>query len=114
MHFSGAPPGATAAGTEPAAVGVDLGSGYTRIWASGRPTLHVPTVSDSLTVAPDFKVTVSDASGNLVIILDGNIPFARGNFRPGRSINVKGVLVPDGVGSWTLKPREVGDVVFNN
>jgi hypothetical protein len=72
------------------------------------------TVSDSLTVAPDFKVTVSDASGNLVIILDGNIPFARGNFRPGRSINVKGVLVPDGVGSWTLKPREVGDVVFNN
>ena len=72
------------------------------------------TVSDSLTVAPDFRVTVSDASGNLVIILDGNIPFARGNFRPGRSLNVKGVLVPDGAGSWTLKPREVGDVVFNN
>jgi rod shape-determining protein MreB and related proteins len=49
VHFSGAPPGATAAGTEPAAVGVDLGSGYTRIWAAGRPTLHVPTISDSLT-----------------------------------------------------------------
>ncbi|MEH1130560.1 rod shape-determining protein [Micromonospora sp. CPCC 206061] len=33
---------------EPAAVGVDLGSDYTRIWASGRSLLQAPTISDSL------------------------------------------------------------------
>lgn len=35
--------------TEPAAVGIDLGSGHTRIWASGRPLVQSPTISDSLT-----------------------------------------------------------------
>jgi rod shape-determining protein MreB len=48
-HVSGTPPGIDAATVEPAAVAVDLGSGYTRIWATGRPTLSVPTISDSLT-----------------------------------------------------------------
>jgi hypothetical protein len=71
-------------------------------------------ISDTSTIAPDFRVVVSDGSGNLTIILDGNIPFARGNFRPGRSMNVRGVLVPDGLGSWQLKPRDTGDVGFNN
>jgi hypothetical protein len=72
------------------------------------------TISDSATVAPDFQVTASDGSGPLKVILDANIPFSRGNFRPGRSMNVTGVLVPNGTGGWYLKPRAVSDVVFNN
>ena len=72
------------------------------------------TISDSGTVAPDFQVTASDGSGNLRILLDANLPFARSQFRPLRSINVRGVLVPDGAGAWMLKPRDVSDVVFNN
>jgi hypothetical protein len=71
-------------------------------------------VSDSATVAPDFQVTASEGSGPLKIILDATLPFARTAFRPGRSLNVTGVLVPDGQGGWTLKPRTTGDVVFNN
>jgi rod shape-determining protein MreB len=65
VHFSGAPPGVTTTGTEPAAVGVDLGSGYTRIWASGRPTLHVRTVSDSLTDPTPLirRGRITDAAG---------------------------------------------------
>jgi rod shape-determining protein MreB len=43
-HFSGQPPS-----TGPAAVGVDLGSGYLKVWASGRPLLHVRAINDSLT-----------------------------------------------------------------
>jgi hypothetical protein len=70
-------------------------------------------INDTSTVAPDFRVVASDGTGNLTIILDGNIPFARSNFRPGRSMNVRGVLVPDGSGSWQLKPRDTGDVGFN-
>jgi len=71
-------------------------------------------VSDSATVAPDFKVIASDNSGPVKIILDANLPFARTAFRPGRSLNVTGVLVPDGAGGWNLKPRSPGDVNFNN
>jgi rod shape-determining protein MreB len=49
-HFSGQPPSDDPTSvTEPTAVGVDLGSGYLRIWASGRPLVDVPTIRDSLT-----------------------------------------------------------------
>jgi hypothetical protein len=71
-------------------------------------------VSDSITVAPDFQVTASDGTGPIVIILDANQPFARNQFRPGRSLNVTGVLVPNGAGAWILKPRATSDVQFNN
>lgn len=50
VHFSGQPPsGDHGTGAEPAAVGVDLGSGYLKVWASGRPLLRVPAIGDSLT-----------------------------------------------------------------
>ena len=71
-------------------------------------------ISDTATVAPDFRVTASDGSGPVQLILDANLPFSRTAFRPGRSMNVKGVLVPDGQGGWNLKPRDIGDVSFNN
>jgi hypothetical protein len=70
-------------------------------------------ISDTSTVAPDFRVVASDGTGDLTIILDGNIPFVRSSFRPGRSMNVRGVLVPDGSGAWQLKPRDTADVGFN-
>lgn len=70
-------------------------------------------ISDTITVAPDFKVTMSDGTGSLDMILDGNISFPRTQFRPGRSLNARGVLVPNGVGGWVFKPRGLGDVTFN-
>jgi len=71
-------------------------------------------ISDTVAVSPDFQVTASDGSGPVKIILDANLGFPRTLFRPGHSINVKGVLVPDGLGGWNLKPRDFSDVVFNN
>jgi hypothetical protein len=70
-------------------------------------------ISDTVTVAPDFTVTVSDGTGSLEMLLDGNIPFPRTQFRPGRSLNARGVLVPNGVGGWVFKPRELGDITLN-
>lgn len=65
-HFSGQPPSDDPASvTEAAAVGVDLGSGYLRIWASGGPLVDVPTIGDSLT-APGPLVRrgrITDAEG---------------------------------------------------
>lgn len=66
-------------------------------------------ISDTATVAPDFRVVGSDGSGPITVILDGSINFNRANFRPGRTMNVRGVLVPDGTGGWLLKPRDVAD-----
>ena len=70
-------------------------------------------ISDTATISPDFRVTVSDGTGSLRMILDANIPFPRTAFAPGRSLQAVGVLVPDGVGGWSIKPRGLGDVVIN-
>lgn len=70
-------------------------------------------ITDSSTIAPDFRVVVSDGTGSLTIILDANIAFNRILFCPGRSLNANGVLVPDGVGGWLFKPRGTGDVNIN-
>jgi hypothetical protein len=68
-------------------------------------------ITDTATAAPDFRVTVTDGSGALVIVLDGNINFVRSIFQPGRTVNGRGVLVPDGAGGWAFKPREPQDIV---
>lgn len=66
-------------------------------------------ISDTATIAPDFRVIGSDGSGPITVLLDGNINFVRTNFRPGRTMNVRGVLVPNGTGGWMLKPRDTND-----
>lgn len=67
-------------------------------------------IADTATVAPDFRVNVSDGTGQLEVLLDGNIAFNRAAFNPGRTVNARGVLVPAGQGRWRLKPRSTADV----
>jgi hypothetical protein len=68
-------------------------------------------ISDTATVSPDFKITGSDGTGAVAIILDANISFNRNLFVPGGPrINVKGMLVPDGAGGWSVKPRAPVDI----
>ncbi len=71
-------------------------------------------IGDTASLAPDFKVTVSDGTGALDLILDATLNVPRTVFRPGRSMNIRGVLVPNGSGGWVLKARDPGDLVFNN
>lgn len=68
------------------------------------------TISDTATTAPDFRVTGNDGTGPLVVLLDAQGGFNRSSFRPGRTMTVRGVLVPGGAGQWVLKPRSTGDV----
>jgi hypothetical protein len=67
-------------------------------------------ISDTATVAPDFRVTVNDGSGPLTVLLDAQTGFNPEIFRPGRSSTIRGVLVPNGTGQWRLKPRFGADV----
>lgn len=105
-------------GTRPPPIPIAIGTGTAATASNG--TLDAAliqvtgaTISDTATAAPDFRVQASDGSGTIEIILDGGINFIRSAFRPTRSMNVRGVLVPDGLGKWQLKPRDLGDVTFN-
>ncbi|NOT08104.1 MAG: hypothetical protein HOP28_07855 [Gemmatimonadales bacterium] len=69
-------------------------------------------ISEAAPAAPDFRVVASDGSGPLTIILDSATDFDLSAFTIGRTMAVRGVLVPDGTGKWRLKPRVREDVVF--
>jgi hypothetical protein len=70
------------------------------------------TVSDTATVLGDFRLTVSDGSGALQVLLDHAAAFiVPGVYLPGATFNIAGVLVPTGTGTWVLKPRGPTDLV---
>ena len=75
-------------------------------------------VIDTSTVGGNFQMTMNDASGAVVVILDRAAdvgflaPFAPGVFVPSNRFDVVGVLVPTGAGAWRLKPRSVLDLTL--
>ncbi len=104
--------------TRPAPIALAVGTGTAATAQNGALDAALVQITgalilDTATVAPDFRVRVSDGTGTLDMILDGNINFPRTLFRPDRSLNARGVLVPNGVGGWNFKPRELGDVTLN-
>lgn len=66
-------------------------------------------ISDPAAVPPDFRVVGNDGSGPLTVLLDSFGGFNTSNFQPGKSMTVRGVLVPTGTGQWQLKPRNSSD-----
>lgn len=74
-------------------------------------------VVDTQTVLGSLRVTVSDGSGNLVMLLDRRAdpgfrpPFPAGAWDVGRRYDAVGVLVPLSTGVWALRPRSTLDVV---
>jgi hypothetical protein len=70
-------------------------------------------INEAFAVAPDFQVIVTDGTGTLTVLLDAQINFPTTPFVPGRSMNAVGVLVPNGIGGWVLKPRQLGDITLN-
>jgi hypothetical protein len=57
----------------------------------------------------DYRVVGDDGSGPLTVVLDALGGFNRAAFVPGKTMSVRGVLVPDGTGKWRLKPRNPFD-----
>jgi len=74
------------------------------------------TISDTARVRGDFKLTVSDGSGNLEVLLDHSADPAfqaaalPGVFVPGNRFDLIGVLQPVSAGVWRLKPRSAADL----
>lgn len=74
-------------------------------------------ITDTTAVATgDYRLTVDDGSGEVIVLLDRNVPFSFsfGEGGPiGRWVRVTGLLVPDESGagsSWVVKPRAAGEV----
>ncbi len=70
-------------------------------------------IIDTVSVGPDLQVRVNDGTGDLLILLDGDISFNLALFVPGLMVAGDGVLVPGGPGQWLFKPRNPGDVTVN-
>ena len=68
-------------------------------------------VVDTVTINGQYRATVDDGSGPLVVEVDSDVQFNNGVLRPGVPIiEIAGVLVPVGDGTWVLKPRGQSDV----
>jgi hypothetical protein len=55
-------------------------------------------------------LTVNDGSGAVAVNLHRNLNYTAGPLTPGSLINVVGLLVPTGTGTWEVKPRGATDV----
>jgi hypothetical protein len=62
-------------------------------------------IADTMTVAPDFILHVSDGTGTLTVVIDPTLQVPKSVFSPGFFLTARGVLVPNGGGGWSLKPR---------
>ena len=67
--------------------------------------------TDTTTVGGDYVATVDDGSGAVLVVFDQDAGLTQSVYVPGVVIDATGVLVPDGLGRWVIKPRANADVV---
>jgi hypothetical protein len=59
----------------------------------------------------DLRLLVDDGSGALEVVLSGRAGITLDDPPlPGAAVKLTGLLVPDGQGGWTLRPRNSGDI----
>lgn len=74
------------------------------------------TILDTATVLGSLNMLVDDGSGPLTVVLDRvadigfRAPFTVGPLGAGTRYDLVGMLVPNGVGGWVLRPRAVLDL----
>jgi hypothetical protein len=65
------------------------------------------TVGDTVSVGEYFHVEIASGADTVLVVYDPKLQAPEIAFVPGRSIQVRGMLVPVGDGTWFLKPRLV-------
>lgn len=63
------------------------------------------TVGDTIMVGDYLHVEIASGTDTAVVVYDPKQLAPHSAFVPGRSIQVRGMLVPNGDGTWFLKPR---------
>jgi hypothetical protein len=74
-------------------------------------TVDGTIADDTTTVNGDYQFTVDDGSGPVLVVFDEDAGLTRTPYVRGVVIDATGVLVPDGLGAWRLKPRSNSDLV---
>jgi hypothetical protein len=95
----------------------DVGTGGAASADGGRldaalARLTAITIADTATTAAGFILGAHDGSGRVEVLLDGDIAFDLTGLEPTVQLDAIGVLVPDGAGSWQLKPRSGSDILI--
>jgi hypothetical protein len=73
--------------------------------------LNATVGTDTATVNGDYVFGVDDGSGPVTVVFDKHVVgLIRTGYVPGAVIDATGLLVPDGTGTWQLKPRFPSDV----
>jgi hypothetical protein len=67
-------------------------------------------VLDTATVDGDFVATADDSTGAVTVVFDKDVLFILDGVVPDTVVTLTGLLVPQGVGTWVLKPRFRSDV----
>ena len=73
-------------------------------------------IRDTVSSGPDFVVKVADPvtpAVTVTVLIDQVLNAPRSIFPPGRTGTFRGVLVPQGDGTWVLKPRGPLDIILN-
>lgn len=108
-------------GTGPAPVPVDLTVGEAATARGGELDAGLVrmtggAIADTATVGAEWHVWVTDTltmNDTTLVVFDALLQVTKSAYVPGRRFTSRGVLIPDGNGSWFLKPRPVsGEVVL--
>ena len=73
-------------------------------------------IRDTVASGPDFIVKVADPATPDVtvnVLVDQLLSAPHTDFSPGRTGTFRGVLVPQGDGTWVVKPRGAPDIILN-
>lgn len=109
-------------GTGPAPAPVDATVGEVRTARGGELDAALvrmtgSRIADTATVGGEFHLWVADtlvSADTARVVIDSLIQVTKAAFAPGRGFTARGVLVPDGSGTWFLKPRPVaGEIALN-
>jgi hypothetical protein len=65
------------------------------------------TVGDTMSVGEFFHVEIASGADTVLVVYDPKLQAPKIAFTPGRAIQVRGMLVPVGNGTWFIKPRIV-------
>lgn len=67
-------------------------------------------VVDTVVTGANVVLRVNDGSGPLIVVIDQDTGIGAGGIEVGDRVDVVGLLVPAGAGSWLLKPRSPADL----
>lgn len=71
------------------------------------------TITDTATVAEEFRLSLNDGSGPLTVVIDRDISINRRAYVPQAVISAIGILVPaESSGVWILKPTGSRDLTL--